>query len=80
MQDHPDRQESMRIMDRECNVLLSEIERLEMFRRMQDMRLENLINLVRPTSVPSDIFRLEELMASRHSTVSTFEIVKTCGR
>lgn len=36
----------MRIMDRECSVLFSEIERLEMFRKMQDMRLENLINLV----------------------------------
>jgi len=45
MHDHPDGQRSMLIMERECNVLVSEIERLEMFRKMQDMRLENLINL-----------------------------------
>ncbi|KAJ3573123.1 hypothetical protein NP233_g2634 [Leucocoprinus birnbaumii] len=43
--DHPERQRSTAIMDRECKVLLSEIERLEMFRKMQDMRLENLVNL-----------------------------------
>ncbi|KAF8873989.1 hypothetical protein BD779DRAFT_1568105 [Infundibulicybe gibba] len=33
------------LMAREMNNLLSEIERLEMFRRMQDMRLENVMNL-----------------------------------
>lgn len=46
MLDDPERPTTMRIMDRECIVLLSEIERLEMFRKMQDMRLENLVNLV----------------------------------
>lgn len=45
VQDHPERERSATIMDRECKVLLSEIERLEMFRKMQDMRLENLVNL-----------------------------------
>jgi len=32
-------------MDRECNTLISEIDRLEMFRKIQDMRLENITNL-----------------------------------
>ncbi|KAF9446764.1 hypothetical protein P691DRAFT_803529 [Macrolepiota fuliginosa MF-IS2] len=45
MLDHPERQLSMHVMDRECNVLVSEIDRLEMFRKTQDMRLENLVNL-----------------------------------
>lgn len=59
MQDHPGRPRSEQIMERECNVLLSEIERLEMFRKMQDMRLENLVNLVSKQSV---VFN-DELMA-----------------
>jgi len=47
MQDHPQLAESTQIMNRECDTLLSEIERLGMSRRMQEMRLENVINLVR---------------------------------
>jgi hypothetical protein len=46
MQDHPDLTQSTQIMDRECDKLLSEIERLGMFRGMQEMRLENVIKLV----------------------------------
>jgi len=46
MQDHPDFNKSTQLMNRECDTLVSEIERLEMFRRMQEMRLENVINLV----------------------------------
>ncbi|PPQ91004.1 hypothetical protein CVT25_013929 [Psilocybe cyanescens] len=45
MQDHDDRQESTNVMSRECDTLMSEIERLEMFRRMQEMRLDNVMNL-----------------------------------
>lgn len=45
IQDHTGRLRSGQIMERECNVLVSEIERLEMFRKMQDMRVENLVNL-----------------------------------
>jgi len=46
MQDHPDFNESMQLMNRECDTLVSEIERLEMFRAMQEMRLKNVIDLV----------------------------------
>jgi hypothetical protein len=46
MQDHPDFNESAQLMHRECDTLVSEIKRLEMFRGMQEMRLENVINLV----------------------------------
>jgi hypothetical protein len=46
MQDYPDLAESTKIMDRECDTLISEIDRLEMFRAMQEMRVENMINLV----------------------------------
>jgi hypothetical protein len=46
MQDQPDLDESRKIMDRECDTLISEIDRLEMFRAMQEMRVENMINLV----------------------------------
>ncbi|KAF9485235.1 hypothetical protein BDN70DRAFT_871644 [Pholiota conissans] len=45
MQEHPDLEESAKIMDRECDTLISEIDRLEMFRGMQEMRIENMINL-----------------------------------
>jgi Mg2+ and Co2+ transporter CorA len=45
MEDHPDLEESKMLMERECDTLVSEIERLEMFRRMQEMRLDNVMNL-----------------------------------
>ncbi|KAF8199527.1 hypothetical protein BJ912DRAFT_921939 [Pholiota molesta] len=45
MEDHPDLDECTKIMDRECDTLISEIDRLEMFRGMQEMRIENMINL-----------------------------------
>lgn len=41
------REHSKSVMTRECANLLSEIERLEMGRRMQDKRLKNVMNLVR---------------------------------
>ena len=46
MQDDPALDEATQLMERECATLISEIERLEMFRAMQDMRLENVMNLV----------------------------------
>lgn len=46
MKDRDDHQESTDVMNRECDTLLSEIERLEMYRRMQEMRLDNVVNLV----------------------------------
>lgn len=42
-----DREFSEDLMHRECSNLLSEIKRLEMSRIMQDMRLKNVLNLVR---------------------------------
>ncbi|KAF8062242.1 hypothetical protein FPV67DRAFT_1563640 [Lyophyllum atratum] len=41
-----DRVYSAHLMNRECETLLSEINRLEMGRRMQDKRLKNVMNLV----------------------------------
>lgn len=46
MQDHPEFNESTQLMNRECDTLVSEIERLEMFRGMQESRLKNAIDLV----------------------------------
>jgi len=45
MEGDEQREESSKIMDRECNTLISEIDRLEMFRKIQEMRLENITNL-----------------------------------
>ncbi|KAJ3510345.1 hypothetical protein NLJ89_g4728 [Agrocybe chaxingu] len=48
MRDHLDSNTSIGsadLLERECDTLVSEIERLDMFRRMQEMRLENVINL-----------------------------------
>lgn len=48
MPGHDQNQEnSASLMKKECNDMLSEIERLKMSRQMQDMRLSNVINLVR---------------------------------
>lgn len=41
-----DRKFSESLMTRECDNLISEIDRLEMGRRMQDKRLKNVMNLV----------------------------------
>lgn len=40
------RELSEQLMDRECDNLLEEIERLDMSRQMQDKRLLNVMNLV----------------------------------
>lgn len=45
-----DRLFSRKLLEKECNNLSIEIERLEMSRRMQDKRLKNVMNLVRPAS------------------------------
>ncbi|KAF9007638.1 hypothetical protein BDQ17DRAFT_1351039 [Cyathus striatus] len=45
MLNHPNLENSIQLLERECDNLLSEIERLEMSRKMQDMRLDNVINL-----------------------------------
>ncbi|KDR66162.1 hypothetical protein GALMADRAFT_148072 [Galerina marginata CBS 339.88] len=45
IQDLPDYNNSADLLNKECDNLISEIERLEMFRRMQEMRLENVLNL-----------------------------------
>jgi hypothetical protein len=46
MQNHPDFIESSTFMNRECDTLISEIERLEMFRGMQEIRREDVIKQV----------------------------------
>lgn len=51
MQDDPALDEATQLMERECSTLISEIERLEVFRAMQAMRLENVMNLVRVHSL-----------------------------
>jgi hypothetical protein len=40
------REHSAELMNRECNNLLNEIDRLDMSRKMQDKRLMNVMNLV----------------------------------
>lgn len=42
---------SRKLLEKECNNLLSEIDRLEMSRKMQDLRLKNVMNLVCDISV-----------------------------
>ncbi|TFK40046.1 hypothetical protein BDQ12DRAFT_601934 [Crucibulum laeve] len=45
MKEHTDFEKSTELMDRECNTLQSEIERLEKSRKMQEMRLKNVMDL-----------------------------------
>ncbi|CAA7269923.1 unnamed protein product [Cyclocybe aegerita] len=52
---------SWRLMTRECANLLTEIERLEMGRRMQDRRLKNVMNLVFSTVNILDSKRMQKM-------------------
>ncbi|KAF9523568.1 hypothetical protein CPB83DRAFT_862724 [Crepidotus variabilis] len=46
MEDEPEKEDSAKLMEKECDNLLSEIERLEMYRAMQETRLDNIMDLV----------------------------------
>ncbi|KAF9467131.1 hypothetical protein BDZ94DRAFT_1249633 [Collybia nuda] len=56
-----ERKYSTDLMDRECHYLLSEIERLEMGRRMQDKRLKNVMNLVFSSVNIGDSKRMQQM-------------------
>ncbi|KAJ7135427.1 hypothetical protein C8R43DRAFT_1020979 [Mycena crocata] len=65
-----DRLFSRRLLERECKNLLSEIDRLEMGRKMQDKRLKNVMNLVFSSVNIGDSKRMQQLTeaAVRDST------------
>jgi hypothetical protein len=48
------KEQSTKLMEKECNNLLHQIERLEMSRKMQDKRLRNVMQLVCYPSPPGD--------------------------
>ncbi|PBK90727.1 hypothetical protein ARMGADRAFT_1111301 [Armillaria gallica] len=52
---------SRTLLEKECRNLLSEIDRLEMSRRMQDKRLKNVMNLVFSSVNINDSKRMKEL-------------------
>ena len=52
---------SRKLLEKECNNLLVEIERLEQARSMQDKRLKNVMNLVFSTVNIGDSKRMQEL-------------------
>ncbi|KAL0563643.1 hypothetical protein V5O48_018421 [Marasmius crinis-equi] len=52
---------SSKLLEKECNHLLGEIERLEMQLHMQDQRLKNVMNLVFSTVNIQDSSRMQEL-------------------
>ncbi|KAK0484497.1 hypothetical protein IW261DRAFT_1456929 [Armillaria novae-zelandiae] len=56
-----DKQFSRKLLEKECRNLLSEIDRLEMSRRMQDKRLKNVMNLVFSSVNINDSKRMKEL-------------------
>ncbi|KAK7039234.1 hypothetical protein VNI00_010139 [Paramarasmius palmivorus] len=56
-----DRAFSRKLLEKECNHLLSEIDRLEMSRMMQDKRLKNVMNLVFSTVNIGDSRRMQDL-------------------
>ncbi|KAK0194621.1 hypothetical protein F5146DRAFT_925341 [Armillaria mellea] len=56
-----DKQFSRTLLEKECRNLLSEIDRLEMSRRMQDKRLKNVMNLVFSSVNINDSKRMKEL-------------------
>ncbi|KAK0243210.1 hypothetical protein EDD85DRAFT_762039, partial [Armillaria nabsnona] len=64
-----EKQYSQTLLEKECRNLLSEIDRLEMGRRMQDQRLKNALNLVFSNVNINDSKRMKELTeaAVRHS-------------
>ncbi|KAJ7747969.1 hypothetical protein DFH07DRAFT_830716 [Mycena maculata] len=52
---------SRRLLERECNTLLNEIDRLEMGRKMQEKRLKNVMNLVFSSVNIGDSKRMQQL-------------------
>ncbi|KAF8892914.1 hypothetical protein BD779DRAFT_1436236 [Infundibulicybe gibba] len=56
-----DQDSTNELMERECQNLLNEIERLEMGRRMQDKRLKNVMNLVFSSVNIGDSRRMQEM-------------------
>ncbi|KAF7329843.1 hypothetical protein MKEN_00247700 [Mycena kentingensis (nom. inval.)] len=56
-----DREASRRVLERECKNLLSEIQRLEGSRSMQDKRLKNVMNLVFSSVNIEDSRRMKDL-------------------
>ena len=61
---------SRRLMDRECANLLTEIERLEMGRKMQDRRLKNVMNLVCLLSIDGYSLHMSMIYPQVFSTVN----------
>ena len=55
------KQMSKKLLEKECNTLLSEINRLEMGRNMQDKRLKNVMHLVFSTVNIKDSQRMQRL-------------------
>ncbi|KAG6829922.1 hypothetical protein H0H92_002945 [Tricholoma furcatifolium] len=56
-----ERKYSAKLMERECNNLLSEIDRLDMGRKMQDKRLKNVMNLVFSSVNIGDSKRMQQM-------------------
>ena len=62
----------LELLQRECDTLLSEIERLEQFRHMQDKRMQNAIDLV---SLPLITRGSDYERCTRLSALSIWKIV-----
>jgi hypothetical protein len=71
------------MMKRECSMLLNEIRRLNMSRKMQHKRLKNVMNLVSISKICSgkmDILMLIGVRVPRFSAASISWIVGGCRR
>lgn len=59
--DEEERELTKRMMNRECSMLLNEIRRLDMSRKMQDKRLKNVMNLVFSSVNITDSRRMQKM-------------------
>ncbi|KAF7327767.1 hypothetical protein MKEN_00356400 [Mycena kentingensis (nom. inval.)] len=70
-----EREASRRVLERECKNLLSEIQRLEGSRSMQDMRLKNVMNLVFSSVNIEDSRRMKDLTEAAMKQIAYLSMV-----
>jgi Sec7-like guanine-nucleotide exchange factor len=72
-----DRKKSEKLLIRECDNLLNEVERLNTELSTQERRLKNVMDLVSPITSVCRIYFL--VLGDRYSVVSISLTVDTCG-
>ncbi|KAJ3552828.1 hypothetical protein NP233_g12785 [Leucocoprinus birnbaumii] len=70
-----EKEETRKMMKRECSMLLNEIRRLDMSRKMQDKRLKNVMNLVFSSVNITDSKRMQQMTEAAMKQVAYLTMV-----